>query len=74
MLDFDGPYVPPPKLGYLRLAPLGVYPGSLGDYAGTYLKLPVLTLELPQAARPPSAEQSGRMLSDLISWLDKSLH
>jgi murein peptide amidase A len=74
VLDFDGPYQPPPKLGYLRLQPLGVYPGSLGDYAGTYLKLPVLTLELPQAGRPPSAEQSGRMLSDLITWLDKSLH
>jgi hypothetical protein len=74
ILDFDGPFDPPPKLGYLRLQPLGVYPGSLGDYAGTYLKLPVLTLELPQAGRPPSAEQSGRMLSDLIAWLDKSLH
>lgn len=73
LLDFDGPYKPPPKLGYLHLAPIGTYPGSLGGYAGIYLRLPVFTPELPTAQHSPSAEQSGRILSDLIDWLNKSL-
>lgn len=73
VLDFDGPHDPPKKLGYLRLQPLGVYPGSLGDYAGLSLKLPVITLELPQAQTSPSASQSGRIWSDLLVWLDKTI-
>ncbi len=73
VLDFDGPYKPPAKLGYLRLAPLGTYPGSLGGYGGMFLKLPVITPELPTATHTPSAEQSGRILTDLIDWLNKSL-
>ncbi len=73
LLDFDGPHDPPKKLGYLRLQPLGVYPGSLGDYAGLSLKLPVITMELPQAAQAPSAAQSGRIWADLLSWLDKNI-
>jgi protein MpaA len=73
VLDFDGPYKPPAKLGYLRLAPIGTYPGSLGGYGGLFLRLPVITPELPTAKHTPSAEQSGRILSDLIDWLNKSL-
>ena len=73
VLDFDGPYTPPAKLGYLRLAPLGTYPGSLGGYGGMFLKLPVITPELPTATHTPSAEQSGRILIDLIDWLNKNL-
>ncbi len=73
LLDFDGPRDPPKKLGYLRLQPLGVYPGSLGDYAGVSLKLPVITLELPQADVSPSATQSGRIWADLLAWLDKNI-
>jgi protein MpaA len=73
ILDFDGPADPPKKLGYLRLQPLGVYPGSLGDYAGLSLKLPVITLELPQAETSPSASQSGRIWTDLLAWLDKTI-
>jgi hypothetical protein len=73
VLDFDGPKDPPKKLGYLLLQPLGVYPGSLGDYAGMSLKLPVITIELPQAVQPPSAAQSGRIWSDLIAWLDHNV-
>ncbi len=73
VLDFDGPHDPPEKLGYLRLQPLGVYPGSLGDYAGMSMKLPVITLELPQAEQSPSASQSGRIWSDLLVWLDKTI-
>lgn len=73
ILDFDGPADPPKKLGYLRLQPLGVYPGSLGDYAGLSLKLPVITLELPQAQNSPSASQSGRIWADLLAWLDTTI-
>ncbi len=73
LLDFDGPRDPPKKLGYLRLQPLGVYPGSLGDYAGLSLELPVITLELPQATQSPSAAQSGRIWADLLGWLDKNV-
>ncbi len=73
LLDFDGPREPPRKLGYLRLQPLGVYPGSLGDYAGVSLKLPVITLELPQAETSPSATQSNRIWADLLAWLDKNV-
>jgi hypothetical protein len=73
LLDFDGPYAPPAKLGYLRLSPIGTYPGSLGGYGGLFLRLPVITPELPTASHTPSADQSGRILADLIDWLDKSL-
>lgn len=73
LLDFDGPRDPPKKLGYLRLQPLGIYPGSLGDYAGVSLKLPVITLELPQAETSPSATQSNRIWADLLVWLDKNI-
>ena len=73
VLDFDGPYNPPPRLGYLRLAPIGTYPGSLGGYGGLFLRLPVMTPELPTATHTPSAEQSGRILADLIDWLNKNL-
>lgn len=73
LLDFDGPHEPPQKLGYLRLQPLGVYPGSLGEYAGLSLKLPVITMELPRANEAPSAAQSGRIWADLLAWLDSHI-
>jgi hypothetical protein len=74
ILDYDGPPDPPQRVGYLRLQPIGTYPGSLGDYAGTSLRLPVLTLELPQATRLPSAEQSAHMWRDLGDWVSHHLH
>ncbi len=73
LLDFDGPRDPPKSLGYLRLQPLGVYPGSLGDYAGVALKLPVITMELPQAETSPSPTQANRIWADLLTWLDKNV-
>jgi hypothetical protein len=73
VLDYDGPPEPPHKVGYLRLQPIGTYPGSLGDYAGLSLHLPVLTLELPQAARMPTADESARMWADLSDWLNYHL-
>lgn len=73
VLDFDGPRTPPRKLGFLNLNELGTYPGSLGNYAGVQLGLPVITLELPHSAETPTPSQSARIWSDLLTWLDKNL-
>jgi hypothetical protein len=72
LLDFDGPQPPPDKLGFLRLEPIGVYPGSLGNYAGRHLGMPVFTMELPRATQPPSAAQSERVFTDLQVWVNKN--
>jgi len=73
VLDYDGPPEAPHKVGYLRLQPIGTYPGSLGDYAGLSLGLPVVTLELPQSTRIPTKEESSRMWADLGDWLNHHL-
>lgn len=73
VLDFDGPRVPPKRLGFLTLNELGTYPGSLGNYAGTYLGLPIITLELPSSDTSPTVAQSGQIWSDLLAWLEKNL-
>ncbi len=73
VLDYDGPEQPPKRFGYLRLHQLGTYPGSLGNYAGTNLGLPVITLELPHAGIMPTAAQSQRIWADMQSWLEKNL-
>lgn len=73
VLDYDGPLDPPQRFGYLRLHPLGTYPGSLGNYAGIDLGLPVITLELPHAGIMPTPAQSQRIWSDMISWLERNL-
>lgn len=73
VLDYDGPLRPPERFGYLRLQPLGVYPGSLGNYAGLNLHLPVITLELPHAGIMPTGAQSQRIWSDMLNWLDRNL-
>lgn len=73
VLDYDGPLEPPQNFGYLRLQPLGVYPGSLGNYAGLGLGLPVITLELPHAGIMPTALQSQRIWADMLEWLEENL-
>lgn len=73
VLDFDGPRTPPKRLGFLNLNELGTYPGSLGNYAGEFLGIPILTLELPHSEASPTVAQSGRIWGDLLSWLEKSL-
>jgi len=73
VLDYDGPPDPPKYFGYLRLSPLGTYPGSLGNYAGTDLGLPVITLELPHAGLMPTPMQSQQVWSDMIGWLQRNL-
>lgn len=73
VLDFDGPENPPKRFGYLRLHQLGTYPGSLGNYAGTNLGLPVITLELPHAGIMPTPAQSEKVWADMRDWLEKNL-
>jgi len=49
VVDFDALKLSsaPRSLGKLHLNLLGTYPGSLGNYAGINLNIPVITLELP---------------------------
>jgi hypothetical protein len=73
LLDFDGPRNPPRRLGFLALKDLGTYPGSLGSYAGEYLKMPILTLELPEAEGVPTTAQNAKIWADLLGWLEDNL-
>jgi protein MpaA len=73
VLDYDGPREPPQRLGFLKLHLLGAYPGSLGNYAGVYLGVPVITLELPHSGIMPTASQTAKIWSDLLMWLEENL-
>lgn len=73
VLDYDGPREPPQNLGFLKLSLLGAYPGSLGNYAGMFLGVPVITLELPHAGLMPTPAQTTRIWTDLLSWLEQAL-
>jgi len=73
VLDYDGPQDPPERLGFLKLHLLGAYPGSLGNYAGVYLGVPVITLELPHAGLMPNTAQTARIWGDLMAWLERNL-
>ena len=75
VLDYDGPENPPPpkQFGYLRLQPLGVYPGSLGNY-GYSLGVPVITLELQSAGSMPNAAQIQKIWTDMFAWLARNLN
>jgi hypothetical protein len=69
VLDFDGPSVPPAKLGRLYLDQVGIYPGSLGNYGGKTLGVPVVTVELPNASKAPSSNEMRQMWLDLVRWM-----
>ncbi|MBK7004305.1 MAG: murein peptide amidase A [Burkholderiales bacterium] len=68
VLDFDGPSVPPSKLGRLYLDQVGIFPGSLGNYGGVHKRVPVVTIELPSAARTPLDAEMRQMWLDLLRW------
>jgi hypothetical protein len=68
VLDFDGPSVPPSKLGRLYLDQVGIYPGSLGNYGGIHRRVPVVTVELPSASRTPLDAEMNQMWTDLMRW------
>lgn len=69
VLDFDGPSVPPQKLGRLYLDQVGIYPGSLGNYGGKSLHIPVITVELPSATKTPTHAEMRQMWLDLLRWM-----
>ncbi len=73
VLDFDGPRDPPDRFGYLHLHQLGTYPGSLGNFAGINIGIPVITLELPHAGIMPTQQQQQRIWADMLTWLEKNL-
>ena len=72
VLDFDGPPPPPSRLGSLILDQVGVFPGSLGNYGGLVLGVPVVTLELTNAGTIAQKE-SAAMWTDLQSWINRRM-
>jgi protein MpaA len=72
LLDFDGPAAPPKRFGLLRYEPIGVYPGSLGNYGGQR-KVPVVTIELPHAQDMPKDAEVDRIWRDMLSWVGRSV-
>lgn len=69
VLDFDGPSVPPSRLGRLYLDQVGIFPGSLGNYGGVHKGIPVVTVELPNAMRTPMDAEMRQMWLDLLRWM-----
>ena len=72
VLDFDGPPPPPSRLGNLMLDQVGIYPGSLGNYGGIVLGVPVVTIELRNATRLPATDAAA-MWNDLQTWIGRKL-
>jgi murein peptide amidase A len=73
VLDFDGPSVPPSKLGRLYLDQVGIFPGSLGNYGGVHKRVPVVTIELPNASRMIQDTEIRQMWIDLLRWTTERL-
>ncbi len=73
VLDFDGPATPPRKFGRLVLNPVGVYPGSLGNYSGMHKNVPVITIELPNAQAMPSEAEIKRIWQDMLAWIQHNV-
>ncbi len=71
LVDYDAPNRKnaPRQIGHLYKNLMGTYPGSLGNYAGVYLGVPVVTLELPHAGIMPTNRQISRLWTDLVRWL-----
>ena len=71
LVDYDAPdrNNAPRQIGHLYKNLMGTYPGSLGNFAGIHLGVPVVTLELPHAGIMPSKQQISRLWTDLVRWL-----
>jgi len=76
VVDFDSLVLntAPKSLGKLHLNLLGTYPGSLGNYAGINLNIPVITLELPHSWVMPSEAESTKIWEDIVRWLKKNVN
>lgn len=80
-IDFDGPAgtLATRMAQYcdLPIKKLGAKPGSLGSFTGEELKIPTITLELPEAAKSMSAaalwDQYGRSLLAAITYPEHPL-
>jgi hypothetical protein len=73
VLDFDGPSVPPARLGRLYLDQVGIFPGSLGNYGGVHKGMPVVTIELPSAIRTPLDAEMRQMWLDMLRWMSERI-
>jgi len=73
VLDFDGPTVPPARLGRLYLDQVGIFPGSLGNYGGVHKGVPVVTVELPNSTRTPLDAETRQMWLDLLRWMSERI-
>ncbi len=73
LVDYDGPPTAPNKLGSLYLRDLGVFPGSLGNYAGLDLHVPIVTVGVESAGIMPSRQEINTMWSHLVRWLRDQL-
>ena len=73
VLDFDGPLDPPHKLGALILMPVGIYPGSLGNYGGVHKGVPVVTIELPHALDMPNETELRSIWRDMLAWIESNV-
>ena len=69
LVDYDGPPKAPNQLGNLQLRRLGVYPGSLGNYAGVHKGVQVITIELASAGIMPDEKEVATMWTDLVRYL-----
>lgn len=69
LVDYDGPPKAPDQLGDLQLRRLGVYPGSLGNYAGVHKGVQVITIELASAGIMPDEKEVAVMWTDLVRYL-----
>lgn len=73
VLDMDGPATPPQRFGRLLFTPVGVYPGSLGNYSGVHKDIPVVTIELPNATVMPPDAEVQRIWQDMLGWITKNV-
>ncbi len=73
VLDFDGPAVPPQRLGRLYLDQVGIFPGSLGNWGGVHKRVPVVTIELNNARQTPMDPEMRQMWLDLLRWIGDRL-
>jgi len=75
LVDYDAPSREnaPRRIGNLHRNLMGTYPGSLGNYAGIHLGIPVITLELPHAGIMPTHKQISWLWTDLVRWLIRNV-
>ncbi len=74
LVDYDGPqHARPDSIGNLQIKTLGTFPGSLGRFAGEYLDIPVLTIELDNAGTMPKEAEILQMWQDIETWIAENI-